>query len=312
MHSFVCSPDGKLAVTGGRDFTVRGWDPKTGKEKWRALYPELMAPTLYTSNGVIAASYENYYRVSMSLIDPATGKPLPLPGKLGADGKDVPLALSPDGKTLVTYDRPKPAFCTWSWPAGELLKRVPIPPLGKKLPSCGRAGFSADGKTFFARMTYSEPPRYGWGSGFERMHDVSVIEPWDLAAGKSLKLPGQPDPKNDLFPVLIPHHTGVYQFGSNAPSGYLLTPAGKSVAIAETAIQAAVSFDGQTLALGHGWSQPQISVYDLRTQKLLRTFNPPEKWQTPTFDFLPDGRLVSLSETVLVWSLDQPPAKKAD
>src|SRR5262249_35845450 len=132
------------------------------------------------------------------LIDPATGKARPLPGKLGEARQDVLLAVAPDGKAVVSLEGKGPAFRVWSWPAGALLKTVPLlPPEKRRSALCEACSFTPDGKQFVAVVHYSGPSEWQIkGPSADR----PFVERWDLGAGKML---GRVDAKGLDHPVLV-------------------------------------------------------------------------------------------------------------
>jgi hypothetical protein len=119
-------------------------------------------------------------------VDLADGRKKPLPGKLGDAKNAYPLAISADGKKVVTLTRgrKKPTWDVWSWPAGEHLVQLPGQPPGDfGLHSCTQAHMSPDGQQLLAVVYYDSPDERPTMSRFP---PHPFIERWDLATGKLL------------------------------------------------------------------------------------------------------------------------------
>src|SRR5262249_12340242 len=119
------------------------------------------------------------------LIAPAIGKTRPLPGKLAAAKDEVLLAVTPDGKTVVSVEPKAKALRLWSWPAGELEKTIPLNPPGKfSFSRCSASAFSPDGKQLVAVMLYADPDKQQF---IRRVPDDPFVERWDLTTGTLLE-----------------------------------------------------------------------------------------------------------------------------
>ncbi len=314
--------DGNVVST-GTDNTIRKWDPRTGKEMWRTTFARDVAPRFVTPEGIVAEEGASSPVLFTSggpgpLLDGKTGDRSPLPGALGRavtvrrNNPSAPptpdrlLAMTPDGKSMVTLAWHAPAFRLWSWPAGELKKTVPItPPEGQELGDWMEAHVTPDGKQLVTCMLYRPTQRFinpGWGS------DPVFVERWDLATGKMLARERSGTASSP--PILIPHTDGVLVVGTGPKirdavsglSGITLTPTGSAVAEFHCVSTAALSPDGRVLALGAGRINNEVWLFEMRTGKQFRTLSP-EGQMHHELRFLPDGRLVTASDTALVWAI---------
>src|SRR5262249_45213365 len=136
------SPDGRLTATLGYDDSLRTWELATGKPVCAIPAPLDREPQgrfwsrrglAFTPDGrglLFAA------RGELALADPATGKPLGLPGELrGRRGNVVGFAA--DGKALATFA--DDAVTIWEWPAGTARVSVTVP-LGPDRPAGPNGG----------------------------------------------------------------------------------------------------------------------------------------------------------------------------
>jgi WD40 repeat protein len=300
VNSLVVIGDGRRVVTAGADLTVRMWEPATGKEVWQTVVPQSVAVKFATADEVVIAEDAWSTERAAKCIDIATGKVRPLPGKLGEAASDVPLAISPDRKTVVTLVLDKPAFHVWSWPDGALIKTVPLEVADRsRLIRCSPAYFTPDGKQFLAVM-YSGPVE---GGPFrDRTPDRRCIERWDLAAGKRLD-------RTEVEPygggVLIPHRSGLYRWTKDKEirdaitgrvTGKLSSELGGWVSTGM-----ALSPDEQTLAQGDG-SSGQVRLFEMRTGRQRGTLTQSGRYLAG-LHFLADGKLVTLGDTATVWAV---------
>lgn len=316
VNSLAVLRGGKQVVTAGEDLTVRAWEPATGKEVWRALFPQVMTVQFVTPDGAILLTERVFNRPSPCL-DAATGKPRPLPGQL-AKIRDVFLACSPDGKRVLTLDTMKSAFRVWSWPAGALQTTLPLAPprplqAGQprplKLADCRTAHFTPDGKHFAAVVSYSDPAEEFTTS---RGPNHAVVETWDVASRRRLRST-QPDTRH--LPVLIPHATGLYYFGKDGEirdtvSGRLLVklqlPANRGISWDDVR-GVGLSPDARTVAVSCGFLDVHLLLFETRTGRFRDKLRLSEKFGTALV-FLPDGRLVSLGRAATVWAVGLQPA----
>jgi len=313
VTSIAVVGNGKTVVTTGEDFTVRAWDPKSGDELWRTVLPDFTTIKFATADAVVVAQDENWGLDSPKpglRIELATGQSKPLPGQLGKAKRTLPLAVSPDGKKVVTlaFDAKKPAFEVWSWPAGERLAQVPLEPPGKfGLRYCAAAYFTPDGQQLVALLYYDDPAEQ---EAMRRVPAHPFIERWDLAAGKLLDR-SKPGKGNE--PQLLPCGKGLWSWTAeneirDAITGALLVklqfPEDEAIDVYRSRA-AALSADGKSLAIAENVpgrsSGNRIVVFDLGTGKLARTF--PANSSIHALHYLPDGRLVSLGDTAILWSV---------
>jgi WD40 repeat protein len=187
IDAVAVSPDGRLATTVGFDGSVRVWELATGKPVCAIPIPADREPhqgwfgsrsrrrPAFTPDGH-GLLFTAAGRLAMA--DPATGKPLDLPGGLrGQQGKVGGFTM--DGKTLATYTAD--AVTLWEWPAGTAGITVSVPVRTDKPAGPGEEGdvmsvnsvaLSPDGQLLFT---------YARRDGQQAANDV-----WDVRNGKHL------------------------------------------------------------------------------------------------------------------------------
>jgi WD40 repeat protein len=315
VTALLPTADDKRIISAGADLTVREWAPRTGKEVWRTTFARSVAPLFVTPEGVVVQEFYFGGPGPGSLLDPRTGKRGPLPGALG-EAKSAPpfpqssptpdalLAMTPDGKSVVTLALHTPALRVWVWPGGELRATLPItPPENRLLEGCQSAQVTPDGKHLVALVRYRSNT-----IDFGRRHDPVFVERWNLATGKLLAREGG-DP---IKPTesLIPFADGVLVRGPglelrDAVSGLSvvkLTLSEKQQPILNSLSRGAVSPDGRILALGEVVWSNKVWLFEMRTGRHFRILTPDGRTNS-ALRFLPDGRLVTGSDTALVWSI---------
>jgi sugar lactone lactonase YvrE len=124
VKSVSLTPDGKTAVTGGTDGTLRLWDLATARER-RVLEGPPAAVMSYTAalspDGKVLASACGR---TVQLWDVASGKVLHQMGDApNSTAWFTPLAFAPDGKTLASAG--SPTVSLWEVPSGKLLRQIP-------------------------------------------------------------------------------------------------------------------------------------------------------------------------------------------
>jgi WD40 repeat protein len=321
VTSLVVAGNGQSVVTMGADFTVRAWNPNSIAESWHTAVPEGGSIAFVTADAVVVCQNMNFNPTDKPTlrIDLATGQKKPLPGKLGEAKHAFPLAVSPDGKSIVTLTLDplqKPTFEVWSWPAGQRLTQTALQPPDKfMLRYCAAARFSPDGKQFIAVMVYDDPAEWG---GISMPPGHPFLERWDLATGKLLS---QSEPgKGNWAPRLLPYRKGLlfWLTGNHNQrrddevrdgiSGRLVVQLQypEDDGVLDWGHQAAaLSADGQFLAIGEtSFSRScRIIVFELATGKVVKSLRPGGS-SVDGLQFLADGRLISFgyADAAIVWS----------
>ncbi|HZV07189.1 MAG TPA: WD40 repeat domain-containing protein [Gemmataceae bacterium] len=274
------SPDGKRLACGG-EAAIYLWDVETGKEVWRIKTPDWrLCSQPFLSGGRILVSYDGAVR----FWDAATGEEI---RRIKIHLGRVPaLALSPDGKIVVTASDQDAVVRRWDTGTGQELQ--PDPSQDSPITSLC---FSPDGKSLAAASL--EP----------------IGRLWDAASGKLIRsFTAEGDaighlafsPDGTTLAGAIPKEPG----GSTFPislwdvkTGQLLYLLGKK-GLGSTHI--AFSADGSTLAAN--FSDASVVLWDLATRKprfhpfkgernlLLSTFS-----QYTAFVLDPEGKSLALA-----------------
>jgi RNA polymerase sigma factor (sigma-70 family) len=313
VRSIVVVDHGKTVVTTGDDLAVRAWDPNTGEERWHTVLPAATTVKFVTADSAIVCEDQRWGYDELAVrIDLATGRRTPLPGKLGALKSPVPLAIAPDGRKFVTLDRdPKQAALeVWSWPEGKPLARLPLAPPGKlTIGHCSAAYITPDGRQLVAVMHYNEESELR--QLLRQLPPQPFIERWDLTTGKLLERAGA---DSDHPPQLLAHRKGLLLWTAgreirDAVTGKVVAklqiPKNEGLQLADA--RAALTADGKMLAIGvsNGGrdTNRRILVFELDTGKLARTvpIRSANHTRLHGLTFLPDGRLITLGDTAVVW-----------
>ena len=326
VTSLVSTVDGKTVISAGSDLTVRAWDANRGKEAWKTTFAQTTTVRFVTPEGIVVQESLFGTNGPGSLLDLKTGKRRPLPGELasavtkpmiaamGVPAADALLAMSPDGQTMVTLALHSSVFRVWSWPAGKLRATVPIAPPEKfKVGHCLAAHFTPDGKQLVVVMHY-ERAEFLLDGG--RRYEPIFIERWDPATGKMLDRAN--GGTTHAPPKLIPYANGVIVLGNSSKLRDAVTGATvMNLALPEGqaddfhwAGAAIISPDGRTLAIGDGWNN-KVWLFETRTGKLRHILLPDGRYRN-ALQFLSDGRLVTASDTALVWSIGLQPTESTE
>jgi WD40 repeat protein/serine/threonine protein kinase/tetratricopeptide (TPR) repeat protein len=138
--SMAMSPDGRMAVTGHVDGTIRSWDMSTGTELMAARAHESGAAQVsFRPDGLLVASSAHHLDPTTRLWDARTLRPIGAPMR-HAPGAQVSHVFRPDGALLVTYSPEDGAVRVWDGSSGR--------PLAAPLSHAGvvHATFSPDGR----------------------------------------------------------------------------------------------------------------------------------------------------------------------
>jgi WD40 repeat protein/energy-coupling factor transporter ATP-binding protein EcfA2 len=215
VHAVAYSPDGRFAVTGSWDGTVRFWDPRTFQEAGTPILSPSPVNALAISPDSRLVAFGGQDGI-VRLWDTATR--LPVGNPLYVDGSYLfSVAFSPDGR-LIAASSDAGTVQVWEVATGRLLLGRPLARLGA---SVMRVAFSRDGKLLAA--------------GVWQKDDTGSVRVWRLRDGSRFGSPLTFD---------VPVRSVVFQ-----PTGPLLAvAAGKSVRLWDPATGKAVgaAFTGHT------------------------------------------------------------------
>ena len=313
LNSLLIVNGGKMVVSEGDDLTIRAWDPVSGNELWKCGFPQATTLKFLLPNAIVAQEERWGQHGPATLLDPATGKLRPLPGKLKEAKEESLLASGPDGRSIVSLIPRKSEMRVWSWPGGELQKSIPLAPPGNfTLSRCSGHAFTADGKQLVAVMHYADPNAQ---FAIRRAPDHAFLERWDLSAGKLLSRTAADE---QAYPLLIPSRSRVLLKEKNQLRDVVTGQVIATLTFAEGisndlrySSSAALSPDGRTVALVASGRSEAIMLFEMRTGKH-RGNLPLEGQYLKQLQFLPDGRLISAGDTGLVWDVGLPHAKPGE
>lgn len=300
VRSVAVAGDGKTVVTAGADLTVRGWSPDTGKELWRLDFAqEITVRQLAPDLAVLLGSGST--AVPKPLLTLTTGQARALPAGMA---EKRPVAVSADGKTAVTADWATGAIGVWDWPAGKQRFAVALePPAKLSFAGVREVRLSPDGKQLLAVVDYVD---LSVPEGLRARPRLPFRERWDLATEKRLEQVGDP-PRAPSALVsngkrfLVVQGDGTVSDAISGAGVGKLGSDGQYRFDFQYRAGVALSPDGKTLAVANGWaSDGAIHLFDVATGKAVTRKAGGRAGNIPAF--LPDGRLVSAGESVLVWA----------
>lgn len=321
VNSVVASPDGKTVVTAGDDFTVRGWDPTNGKEKWKAAFPQVVGVSFITDGAAVVEGAN----VAEPLLDLATGKAKPLPGEMGKGRKlpeagfgtggvayDQLIAVAPDGKSAVSLlnvalgigGARQTELRVWSWPTGELKRTTDLDVPNDLYATRVRGRFTPDGKELrtVTWCALRQPPFSGPPS------TPMLIDRWDAATGKRLER----KETRDVYPVwtadgsrlLVVRNEGKVEDAFTEKPAGRLAHSNTDPFTVWTLGGMALSPDGKTIAVGGDFFTPgSVRLYNVQSGSVKATLPAGGRGRLEVA-LLPDGRLVTAGETAIVWAAD--------
>jgi RNA polymerase sigma factor (sigma-70 family) len=238
------SPDGKTLASSGNDNTLRFWDPATGKEKKQSFEPAGLQNLVYLPDGKHLAGLSNG---GLTLRDATTGKEVRAFEKPLRQSSN--LAVSPDGKTLVTSWGGPHTLDLWEVATGKRINR--FEGHGHGVTSIT---FSADGRSLYSAGSITDPP----------------VREWDVTLGKERR-------------AIVDNPNGA-ECVALSPDGTLLAACEYSIRLfnpvtakevralkghGSVIVSVAFSADGKTLVSGSYYDQT-IRVWEVATGKQLQ------------------------------------------
>ncbi len=140
IDAMALSPDGRTAVTGHRDGTIRSWDLASGTELVSARAHRSSAfHVSFRPDGLVVASSGHHLDPTARLWNARTLRPIGAPMRHEV-GSQVLHVFRPDGTVLVTYSPEDGAVRVWDGLTGRPVR----PPLSH--PGVVYAAFSPDGR----------------------------------------------------------------------------------------------------------------------------------------------------------------------
>jgi WD40 repeat protein len=120
VSSVVFSPSGELIASGSYDFTVKIWNARTGAEIRTMKQASTVNDLLFSPDGtqIVVASH-----MSIRMYDVETGRELRV--LQGHEGEVLSLALSPDGKRIVSGAKDD-TVRIWDMATGQEVQRLPV------------------------------------------------------------------------------------------------------------------------------------------------------------------------------------------
>ena len=180
------SPDGKTAVTGGYDGTLRQWDAATGEPIGLPMVTGHASVITYSPDGRTLLTGGDG---GAMLWDPSASRPPEL--QLHHQGSVVSADFSPDGRAALTGSTRDGTARLWDVDTGRLF----YPPLKLRY-DVSNVAFSPDGQTLLAWSTGSGPVNAWWwdppGSSPNALNIGSdMLGLWSAATGRPVEPPAE-------------------------------------------------------------------------------------------------------------------------
>jgi WD40 repeat protein len=279
------SADGRTLISQGRDWTLRWWDRKTGKETRRVpCFPTTPANQIVLSPDGRLLAYGRSYPGDVSLLDAATGKELRrLPGHKYEVGA---LGFAADGKTLATTSQDGKG-ALWEVATGRRLRTLHVHNV-TMFPGTGLMGTAFVVKSDLGSRSVLELHEIGTGAVVQQ---VSLPEnplqgPLALTPDRKRLIAGTE--KGEVVVLEVATGKVLRRFQASGFVNWLY----------------AVSPDGKTLAVGpYPMTSREIGVWDLESGKRLGRL-PCNGFQASALAFSPDSSLLAAGgpdTTIVLW-----------
>ena len=294
VDCLASSPDGRLLISGGRDGTVRLWDPALGRELRRLEGPSgAVSHVAFSADGrrCLAAADDVW------IWDVATGKVV----RSLDNGFAHAGAFTPDGRRVLT-DGPDSALRLWDVASGRLLRRFE-----GHTETVWDVAISPDGRSALSGGGGS------WAGGREEPGKDWALRLWDLPADPPAPRASLPGDGPEAFRVAfapdgkrlaVGYLNGTVGLWDPASGRRILTMEGPHL----IATGLAFAPDGATLAASFGdWARPKdggaVMVWDTASGRMLPELKGHEE---PVFAvaYAPDGRMLASTGrdgTVRLW-----------
>ncbi|MBI5208734.1 MAG: caspase family protein [Elusimicrobia bacterium] len=295
VQAVAFSPDGRLALSAGRDYTLILWDVATGKEIRQLIgHKHWVTCAAFSPDGKRALSGD--FDHAVRLWDIATGKELQRFTKHKSPVDFV--AFSPDGRLALsgsgseTADAVARTLILWDLSTGDEVRRFTEDVLGVHA-----AAFSPDGRSVLSA------------------NGDRTVTLWDASTGKKLKR--SPLPWAGAASVFFVGDRGLALFGTEDNALVLWdASAGKEIrrfsGSTTTITAVALSRDAQFAASGDNVS---LKVWEVSTGRKAGEFTTKERPWFYSLAFSPDARYVlaglygdsalrgGASEAVMLWDV---------
>jgi WD40 repeat protein len=311
VSSLTIAPDG-LVVTASEDFTIRIWDPTTGKQKRKLQHHHGVRAIAVSPDGLrlVSSSLDDTLR----LWDIASGREIHrLPGH-GVQGWRRAVAFSADGRSLASFGDDC-RLLVWDVETGKALLEHKLRPTAVKVPAAGsnreylslsEARFSPDASLLVLGIGKLFVFDVKTGRELRTLdhENTTVTSPVAFSPDSRRMLAGSsgqvqttlPDGRIRRRPTST-HGVTMWELGAGQVEKQLTLSGGVVGAVAFSA-------DGQRFAVATNLPKFQIAIYDTASGAEQHTIEPP--FLVTALAFAPDGRTLVAGlgdSTALVFAL---------
>jgi WD40 repeat protein len=284
VYQLAFSPDGKHLLVAGcsatRGARVERLDIASGKLLKRVTFRPDNYNIIFAPDNRTAATYT--YPGQLCLYDLSTGEKRPLPRKENVDY--FSLSFSPDGRTLLAWDRWAETVYFWDVMKGQLTRRLRVPDLRRAFESAPLL-LSPDGTTLASYERDRVLRLWDARTGQLRLRlPGHVHTPWHLAFSADgqevVSYSGRPDPFGEVYRWQAATGKPLGSFALDAPMDNYL----------RGAVRERMAPGGRHLALQLHRS---LHVFETRTGKRIDLSAP--LTEGADWSFSPDGRSLVLT-----------------
>ncbi|WP_075590917.1 caspase family protein [Labilibacter marinus] len=275
------SPDGKYAISGSADNTLKLWNLKSGKEiRTFSMHTGAIRSVFFNAQGtqIVSAAKDN----KAIVYDIVTGDVL---AEIQLDEKLMKASFSPEGEKIVLIDD-RHLFSVWDIKTGELIGNY------KKhySASISHHNFTQDGNTFLQYVNYEEMQSVNLADS-SRVVSFKVDKPYDYIISPNNKFVVIGTEKKEVGLCHLETGEKIRDFNATVDKP---CDGCKSYM--------AMSNDGKLLATASKYAP--VTVWDARTGKVLVQFEQEADWFSE-LKFSADGSYLMLSadDEMWVWNM---------